>query len=145
MGKFDEKADNGIFIGYSSNSHAYRVYNKRLMIVEEYVHVVFDEVDHKDMKSSKNNTEEDEHNIILQKLESFPEKQSIDSSKQPVEILQQDELSKEWRIPRDLSVENIIGQIKEGVSTRSTVSNFCRHTNFVSQVEPNTIDEALND
>ena len=34
MGKFDEKADKGIFIGYPSNSHAYRVYNKRLMIVE---------------------------------------------------------------------------------------------------------------
>jgi len=72
LGKFDENTDNGIFIGYSSNSHAYRVYNKRLMIVEEYVHVVFDEVDHKDMKSSKNNTEEDEQNIILQKLESCP-------------------------------------------------------------------------
>jgi len=114
LGKFDEKADNGIFIDYSSNSHAYRVYNKRLMIVEEFVHVVFDEVDHKDMKSSKNYTEEDEQNIILQKLESYPENQSIDSSKQPVEILQQDELPKEWRIPWDLSVKNIIGQINEG-------------------------------
>jgi len=72
MGKFDEKADNDIFIGYSSNSHAYRVYNKRLVIVEESVHVVFDEVDHKDLKSSKNITEEDEQNIILQKLESCP-------------------------------------------------------------------------
>jgi len=87
LGKFDEKADNGIFIGYSSNNHAYRVYNKRLMTVEEYVHVVFDEVDHKYMKSSKNNTEEDEQNIILQMLESCPEKQQIDLSKQPVEIL----------------------------------------------------------
>jgi len=45
LGKFDEKADHGIFIGYSLNSHAYRIYNKRLMIVEEFVHVVFDEVD----------------------------------------------------------------------------------------------------
>jgi len=73
MGKFDEKYDNDIFICYSSNSHAYRVYNKRLMIVEESFHVVFDEVDHKDMKSSKNSTKEDEQNIILQKLESCPE------------------------------------------------------------------------
>jgi len=73
LGKFDEKTDNGIFIGYSSNSHAYGVYNKRLMIVEEYVHVVFDEVDHMDVKSSKNNIEEDEQNIIMQKLGSCPE------------------------------------------------------------------------
>jgi len=94
-GKFDEKVDNGIFIGYPSNSHAYRVYNKRLMIVEESVHVVFEEVDHKVLKPSQINTEEDEHNIIMQKLDCCPEKQPIDSSKQPVEILQQNELPKE--------------------------------------------------
>jgi len=35
-------------------------------------------------------------------------KQLIDSAKQPIEILQQDELSKEWRIPRDLFVDNIL-------------------------------------
>jgi len=54
-------------------------------------------------------------------------------------------LPKEWRIPKDISVENIIGQIKEGVSTRSSILNFCRHTAFVSQVEPKSIEEALND
>jgi len=42
-------------------------------------------------------------------------------------------------------VENIIGQIKEGVSIHSFISNFCRHTAFVSQVEPNSIEEALKD
>jgi len=72
-------------------------------------------------------------------------KQPVDCSKQPIEIQQQSELPKEWRIPRDLSVENIIGQIKEGVSTRSSISNFCRHTAFVSQIEPKSIDEALKD
>jgi len=81
----------------------------------------------------------------MQKLDCCPEKQPIDSSKQPVEILQQDELPKEWRIPRDLSVENFIGQIKEGVSTCSYISNFSRHTAFVSQVEPKLIEEALKD
>ena len=112
LGKFNEKADNGIFIGYSSTSHAYRVYNKRLMSVEESVHVVFDEINHTDQGSTKNYAEEDEQNIIMQKLESCPEKQLIDSTKQPVEIMQQEELPKEWKIPRDLSVENIIGRYK---------------------------------
>ena len=42
-------------------------------------------------------------------------------------------------------MENIIGQIKEGVSTRSSISNFCRHTAFVSQVEPKSIEETLKD
>ena len=30
FGKFDEKADNGIFLDYSLSSHAYRVYNKNI-------------------------------------------------------------------------------------------------------------------
>jgi len=44
-----------------------------------------------------------------------------------------------------MSVENIIGQIKEGVSTRSSISNFCWHTAFLSQVEPKSIEKALKD
>ena len=68
----------------------------------------------------------------MEKLDICAEKQPVDSFKQPIEILQQSELPQEWRILRDLSVENIIGQIKEGVSTRSSISKFCRHTTFVS-------------
>jgi len=87
LGKFDEKADHGIFIGYSLNSHAYRIYNKRFMTVKESVHVVFDEVDHKSIQVSKNNTKEDEQNINMEKLDFCAEKQPVDSSKQPIEIL----------------------------------------------------------
>ena len=43
LGKFDAKADEGIFLGYSIHSKAYRVYNKRTLVVEESVHVTFDE------------------------------------------------------------------------------------------------------
>jgi len=43
LGKFDAKADEGFFLGYATQSHAYRVYNKRLMTVEESMHVIFDE------------------------------------------------------------------------------------------------------
>jgi len=43
-GKFDSKADEGIFLGYSSHSHAYRAYNKRTMLIEETVHITFDEI-----------------------------------------------------------------------------------------------------
>ena len=43
LGKFDAKADEAVFLGYAIQSHAYRVYNKRVMAVEESIHVVFDE------------------------------------------------------------------------------------------------------
>ena len=43
LGKFDAKSDEGIFLGYSSQSKAYKVLNKRTNRVEESVHVVFNE------------------------------------------------------------------------------------------------------
>jgi hypothetical protein len=42
LGKFNAKSDEGIFLDYSSNSKAYRVFNKRTMVVDEFMHV-FDE------------------------------------------------------------------------------------------------------
>ena len=41
--KFDAKSDEAIFLGYSTNSKAYRVFNKRTLIVEESIHVTFNE------------------------------------------------------------------------------------------------------
>ena len=38
---FDSKTDEGIFLGYSTSSKAYRVFNKRTLVVEESMHVVF--------------------------------------------------------------------------------------------------------
>ena len=43
VGKFDSRSDEGIFLGYSSTSKAYQVYNKRTMKVTEAVNVVIDE------------------------------------------------------------------------------------------------------
>ena len=41
--KFDSRSDKGTFLGYSSTSKAYRVYNKRTMKVMETMNVVIDE------------------------------------------------------------------------------------------------------
>ncbi|GJU30388.1 ribonuclease H-like domain-containing protein [Tanacetum coccineum] len=43
LGKFDGKADEGFFVGYSTNSKAYRVFNNRTRIVKENLHVKFSE------------------------------------------------------------------------------------------------------
>jgi len=71
LGKFDAKVDEGVFLGYATQSRAYRVYNKRLMSVEESMHVVFDETNPKlQDQVSKNADEED----LLQKQISAVEK-----------------------------------------------------------------------
>ncbi|GJZ83250.1 retrovirus-related pol polyprotein from transposon TNT 1-94, partial [Tanacetum coccineum] len=41
LGKFDRKADEGFFVGYSINSKAFRVFNTRTRKVEENLHITF--------------------------------------------------------------------------------------------------------
>nr|GFC16657.1 retrovirus-related Pol polyprotein from transposon TNT 1-94 [Tanacetum cinerariifolium] len=41
LGKFEEKGDEGYFIGYSMSNKAFRVFNKRTRRVEENLHVEF--------------------------------------------------------------------------------------------------------
>ncbi|GJW42815.1 retrovirus-related pol polyprotein from transposon TNT 1-94 [Tanacetum coccineum] len=43
LGKFDEKADDGYFLGYSLVSKAFRVFNTRRQQTEETYHITFDE------------------------------------------------------------------------------------------------------
>ncbi|XP_070054539.1 uncharacterized protein [Nicotiana tomentosiformis] len=57
LGKFDAKNDEGILLGYSSQSKAYKVYNKRTQCVGESIHVIFDESYHyceKDLHDKSN-------------------------------------------------------------------------------------------
>ncbi|GKB23266.1 putative ribonuclease H-like domain-containing protein, partial [Tanacetum coccineum] len=41
LGKFNEKADEGFFVGYSINSKAFRVFNTRTRKIEENLHINF--------------------------------------------------------------------------------------------------------
>nr|GFA50784.1 hypothetical protein [Tanacetum cinerariifolium] len=43
LGRFDGKADEDFFVGYSLNSKAFRVFNSRKRIVEENLHISFSE------------------------------------------------------------------------------------------------------
>ncbi|GKC26153.1 putative ribonuclease H-like domain-containing protein [Tanacetum coccineum] len=43
LGKFNGKADEGFFVGYSLNSKAFRVFNSRTRILEENLHIMFSE------------------------------------------------------------------------------------------------------
>ncbi|GKE93957.1 putative ribonuclease H-like domain-containing protein, partial [Tanacetum coccineum] len=43
LGKFDGKTDEGFFVGYSTNSKAFKVFNSRTRIVEENLHFQFSE------------------------------------------------------------------------------------------------------
>ena len=57
LDKFDPESDKGIFLGYSSRSKAYRIYNKRTLTIEESMHVNFDEnhINIINLKNEENN------------------------------------------------------------------------------------------
>nr|GEZ88117.1 hypothetical protein [Tanacetum cinerariifolium] len=44
LGKFDAKADIGIFVGYAPAKKSFRIYNRRTRIISETIHVTFDEL-----------------------------------------------------------------------------------------------------
>nr|GEV39495.1 ribonuclease H [Tanacetum cinerariifolium] len=44
LGKFDAKANIGIFIGYAPAEKAFKIYNKRTQIISETIQVMFDEL-----------------------------------------------------------------------------------------------------
>nr|GEY22285.1 Gag-Pol polyprotein [Tanacetum cinerariifolium] len=46
LDKMKEKGDECIFVGYSNQSRAYRVFNKRTRVIMESIHVKFDELPH---------------------------------------------------------------------------------------------------
>jgi hypothetical protein len=48
-------------------------------------------------------------------------------------------------IQRNHPVDQILGDISKGVTTRSRLANFCEHCSFVSSVEPFRVEEALQD
>ncbi|XP_075082760.1 uncharacterized protein LOC142166898 [Nicotiana tabacum] len=57
--KFDAKSDEGIFLRYSSQSKAYKVYNKKTQCVEESIYVIFDESRHLCGKDSYDKNDQD--------------------------------------------------------------------------------------
>ncbi|KAH9770027.1 Integrase catalytic domain-containing protein [Citrus sinensis] len=151
LGKFDPKSDVGIFHGYSNSSKTYRVYNKRTLVVEESMHVTFDEsnpsyaekivvdndVDEELQKeSSKDNHRDAPHENQEEQHEKTNAEQNYDISQS---------LPKEWRYVSSHPKDLILGDHSSGITTRSSFRNTCEHAAFISQIEPKSFADAAND
>ena len=51
LDKFNAKSDEAIFLGYFTSSKIFRIFNKKILVVEESIHVVFDKAN--DLPSRK--------------------------------------------------------------------------------------------
>ncbi|KAJ9539032.1 hypothetical protein OSB04_031765 [Centaurea solstitialis] len=205
LGKFDKKADEGYFLGYSLTSKTFRVYNKRTKMVMETVYVTFDETVsmtsehnsselgiHSQASTTTSNSITDPNSSELDLLNprvdihDVPEPSSVNESGPsenicstsnsdqaiPVPSVEQSELTPDDQseIPAiinendsqnnldDLAIlpaqlkwtrahplYNVIGDVKDGVKTRSASANYCLYKSFLSKIEPKNVSQALDD
>ena len=238
LGKFEPRSDEGIFLGYSSVSKAFRVYNRRTNIVEESIHVKFDEVSTAHPKTTPYDSGvlelqdqmtvpydsgtlgpqdkgtshpsgvlgpsgesalqqsraielicegcSEEGQSVNHHVESFPssppelgngdglpvevpeariespevsiEEPVVNESELPIPQSTQQHgnqgqdqgtssssLQPATRWTKDHPIDQIIGDSRTGVKTRSATQNECLYVNFLSMMEPKKIGEAIDD
>ncbi|XP_075473510.1 uncharacterized protein LOC142504545 [Primulina tabacum] len=175
LAKFDSKSDKCLFVGYSSNSRAYRVYNLRTRTTMESINVVFD-----DLADLTGKTIEDDIDGLLNESETLPNTDVapgvVTPETTPALAESNDELGKytenddsvtneEIDIPSKVQKNHpssqIIGETFGGMQTRrkekvdyrkmmglvcmTSVYSQVSHSCFVSLMEPKNINEALKD
>ncbi|KAJ9542807.1 hypothetical protein OSB04_029313 [Centaurea solstitialis] len=200
LGKFDKKADEGYFLGYSLTSKTFRVYNKRTKMVMETVYVTFDEAvsmtsEHSsselrihsqastttsDSITDPNNSEldllfmdafldicADNEDPILSRIprvdiQDVPEPSSVNDSGPSENICSTSNSDQAIPVPSnnldDLAIlpaqlkwtrahplYNVIGDVNDGVKTRSASANYCLYKSFLSVIEPKNVSQALED
>ncbi|GJX70458.1 retrovirus-related pol polyprotein from transposon TNT 1-94 [Tanacetum coccineum] len=118
LGKFDAKADDGYFLGYSSVSKAFRVYNTRRQQLEETYHVTF----HESMEAIRfTNTSVDEIRID-------------DSSRYPPDEFQEDDPSRQYQVDSNVSYYIIpYGRPPNSINTEGTHEQNIQNDQMITQ------------
>jgi hypothetical protein len=81
--------------------------------------------------------------------DSGPAAETSQGSQEAEELIQEEDSNPHPRVrqsvQRDHPIDNILGSIRRGVTTRSRLANFCEHYSFVSMLEPLRVEDALGD
>ncbi|GJZ27136.1 retrovirus-related pol polyprotein from transposon TNT 1-94 [Tanacetum coccineum] len=129
--KFDPKATECIFLGYSSNSKAYNVLNKETMKVEESLNIKFDE---SPPPKSPPLVDDDLLDINI-----------IENQDKDLEVKENKPLNKEIaniKESKDHPIETVIESLNQR-TLRSQVQNQSNFFCFVFSIEPKNIKEAI--
>nr|GEV29916.1 ribonuclease H-like domain-containing protein [Tanacetum cinerariifolium] len=144
--KFDEKADDGFFLGYSPVAKAFRVFNIKRQEIEETYHVTFSKDDGAISQTNTEETPETSANLI-------PDYTNDDNDSEVVKYLgdseEQDQIISESnepqstkphpnQLPSNEALTNPLSRDSEAASAEE-----CLYVNFLSTIEPNKIIEAL--
>jgi hypothetical protein len=147
IGKYDDWADEGIFLGYATNSKGYRCYNKRLhKLVDCIDRKVDEEIPVRNVSSAEPRTkdivEDEDEQVHGSEKEEF---ESYEDMNTQIDTNQQKEAKSPLRITRKNHPENhIIGDINKGVQTRRKLIKDLEqsHVAFLYMIEPKFFEEA---
>ena len=163
VGKFDSRSEEGIFLGYSSTSKAYQVYNKRTKKVMETVNVVIDESSESDFEKFSGEIPKEilppKPKEVQEIVDQEPVSPSTPSTLSVVKGLadiptspdseSHEEKGPSSRIKLNHLPKVIVGNINELTLRKRTVdkcvANFVSYSCYLSQVEPTKVEEALQD
>src|ERR1044072_3714968 len=146
LGKFDSKAQKCILLGYSECSKGYRIYNKDSEIVEESIHVRFDDK----LDSDKSKLVEKFADLKINVPEVDPANQAPDDE-EPEEdsteaVASEPTPRRGTRVRAPHSEDLILGSKDAPVRTRSTFrTSEDNLLSLVALTEPTSVDEALLD
>ena len=133
-------------------------FKKKTMVVEEFIHVVFDE--YNDSLERRESVDDDiglDFSMGILQIEDgvHQQEEEMDSNKEdesplappPPPQLEQgessQELPREWKFVTNHPQDQIIGNPSIGVRTRSSLRNIFINLAFVSQIEPNNLNDAI--
>jgi hypothetical protein len=164
LGKFDLKSDEGIFLGYSSTSRAYRVFNKRTETVMESINVVID-----DEEVDRPSGREENQLVLVEVTDGTTDNDmaspSVSPDEPPSPLPASDTTSstsededaptnppkRSW-VKHNHPPQQLLGTIDEGrrlrsrvIQPNSEVANQVTYSCYLAQTEPKKVDEALQD
>jgi FtsZ-interacting cell division protein YlmF len=144
LGKYDDRADEGIFLGYATNSKGYRCFNKRLHKLVDCIDLKVDEgVPVREVSNIESTTEDTAETEDEQVQESYGEE-----TPRQEESGQQSTSNPSSKITQKNHPESqIIGEKDKGVQTRRRIIKDTEqsHIDFISMVEPKNFNEASKD
>nr|GEV62904.1 retrovirus-related Pol polyprotein from transposon TNT 1-94 [Tanacetum cinerariifolium] len=168
VGKLKAKGDIEVFVGYSKESDAFRIYNKRTRKIHESVNVNFDEIS--EMSSKQFSLEPEEvavpssntqsisnnmvpnvddastsHNVFNKCLEDayFDASTSFHDPSNVHTFYQPYPHERKWT--KDHPLHKIIGDLKSSVRIRGQLENSCLFSCLLSSIKPANAAEALRD
>eukprot|EP00253_Pinus_taeda_P033589 PITA_33589 len=141
IGKFEPRADEGILLGYSPHSKAYKCYNKRLGRIVDNIDVVVDE---------KENTPRQVRSEDFEDDEDYPSPSNQIHDQEETHEALEEQIRIEEKTPSRYVQKNhpesqILGQKEAGIQTRRTIAEASSYMALLSSTEPQNVREACKD